>query len=394
VPESIEVGVNVVTGDSVENLEEVRDVAKEAGEAVDDLDQKSASADVDVSETGAAAAETALDDVTAAAQTADAQTVVVEVSETGGTAAAASLDDVARAGGDTSNVMGNLTGNAAQDLANVAGVSGTAGTALGQLAETAFDGGVALRSLAAGGAGIAGVGIAIEYVTGLLNVMKEADAWDEKKVNEYRDAILEGVDAVEALQEALTEAQGVSVREVAEGGLAALPWGDKTVIKDITADVIDLGLNVQTFSQLAASSTSTIDSWGQAQIEAGADAQQVQTVVLALRQEHERLDTAIEASKVSQQFLNTAMGDTSKLSANERAVQNVIDAYQRLAVIQAQVAAAAANVAAAAPSAPSAPRGTPNPRATTVNNFYPAAPSPMELAMSAREYQRIQGGPV
>ena len=384
--EQIEVGVNVVTGDSVPNLEAVRDASEEAGEAVGELDQMFA--DVEVSAAEADAATAALDDVTAAAQTADAQTVVVEVSETGATAAASSLDDVKTSADGTRSVMGNLTGNAVQDLTALTGVSGTAGIGLSQLAEKAFDGGVALKSLVAGGVGIAGIGVAIEYVTALLGTIKEADAWDTEKVDSYKDAIMEGVGALEALQTALEEAGGVQVRTVGEAGLAALPWGDKSVIEDITADVTDLGLNVQTFSTIAASSTDTIRAWGDEQVAAGQDADKVRLVVMALMQEHQHLEEAQDAAKVSQKFLKTEMNDTSKLSANERAVQNVIAAYQALAAIQAQVANAAA---VAAPRAAPSGGGSTAPRVQNVNNFYPAAPSPLELEMSAREYRRING---
>jgi len=386
--DNIRIELDIETGKAEQKLEEVEAAAKEAGEAVDKLDGLGVDLD------GATTAVNELDDVTAAAKTADDQTVDVTVSTSGADTAATSLRNVADSGGAAKSVFANLTGNAAQDLGAIAGVGGSAGVALGQLTERATEGGIALSQMGAATASLAGVAIALEYAKGGLEAIKQADAWDTKKIEDYRDAILEGVAAVDALETSLTEAKGVSVSEINEGWLAGgLPWGDDTVIKDITQDVVDLGLNVETFSQLAAGSNENIDAWGQAQKDAGADSQQLQTVLLALGQEHIRLTKAQDAAKVSQQFLKTEMGDTGKLGANSAAVRVLTANYQALQ--RAMAAAANTPAPAAAPAAPAAQptgsMGTRTPSVTTINNYHPSSPTPTQVRLAEQEYQRVNG---
>lgn len=380
--EQIEVGVNVKTGDSVTNLEEVRDVAKEAGEAVDGLDQKTATADVDVDVAGVTEAEAALDDVTAAAQTADGQTVTVTVETPGATDAVTDLGNVETKVGDVKNVSENMTGNIAGELAGIAGLSGPAAQGLGQLAEAAAGGAIPISTIAKSAGGIALAGLALEGITSTMQVLKDADAFDTARIEALTDKLLEGLEAAVALKEVLDEEKRVTVRVAGEAGLSALlPWGDSSVIEDITDEVNNMGLKVDEFTALAAGPKESIDEWARVMDDAGADADELALVVMALYQENDKLTEAAQKAAAWQKFQGDSAKDaTPKVQGYADAVKNAVDALMILNGLKTGAVADTAPVSTARAG-----------RGETVNNFYPAAPSPMELDLSAREYQRVRG---
>jgi len=222
-------------------------------------------------------------------------------------AATRKMEDLGRTTNKTGGVMANFAGNASQDLGQLAGVTGSAGVALGQFAEYATEGDIALKGLAVTAGGMAGVAAAIEQITAQMAVLAEADAFDTEQVEAFKDALLEGKTAVEALKAELTEAGKVTVRDFGESALAALPWGDDTVMRDITDKVVSLGIDVDEFSDIAADNTKDLKAWAEAMIADGQNAEDVLDVYSALLQARGKLALGTRAAAISQQFFNTTV---------------------------------------------------------------------------------------
>lgn len=123
--DNIKISVEVDTGNSPAELDKLADMTRDAGEAVDELDAKEVSIDVEVN-------------------------------------ADAASDEVRRVGTEADgsrNALENMAGNTAQELGEIAGVGGATGQALGQIAEQAAAGKVSMTGLAATAGPIAALGL-------------------------------------------------------------------------------------------------------------------------------------------------------------------------------------------------------------------------------------------
>jgi hypothetical protein len=346
--DDIKINVTANTAPFVKSLEKAEQAARDAGEAVDKIDDETVTLHVDTSE--------------------------IDKLDT-------SLDEVGTSADRSKNVMANFAGNSAQDIGELAGVTGSTGVALGQIAEYATEGGISLKGLASTAGPMLAVGFAVEQISSEMARVKANDAWDTKRIDDYATAIKNGATELEALEAKIREMEAVEVR---------LPLVD--VVEDITDKVVDLGLNATTFSQIAAGGEDAIRAWGDGLTGAGANAQDVTLVMLAMGQEYDRLQQATESAKVSQKFLSTEMGNTGNIDANSDAVRVLTANYQALQ----RAMAAAANTPAPAPTV-AGPVGTRTPTSsratgtTTVNNFFPSAPTPGQVRRAEQEYQRVNG---
>ena len=117
------------------------------------------------------------------------RTAIVELDNEAGRAGEG-VRKVGAAGSEAGGIVSNTMGNAAQDIAQLAGVSGTAGQAVGQMAESFITAASGAGGLAAGFSAIASaaapiVGVAavvgiITSVLGEMNAMAEASAAQTK----------------------------------------------------------------------------------------------------------------------------------------------------------------------------------------------------------------------
>jgi len=242
-----------------------------------------------------------LDRIEADARALDDLTVELEV-DADTSSAVSNMDDLDRKTDKSRSVMANFTGNATQDMAELGGVTGTAGLAVGQIGEYAAEGELSIGKMVAAAGPMAEVAFAIEQVKGQLAVLGAADAFDTAQVEKFSQAILDGKTALEALQEELAETGRVMVRELGESGLAQL--GDKSVMKDVTREVLSVGLNAKTFSELAAG-TQDLEDWGQALIDSGKNADDVRAVYIALVDARAKLNRATEETEITRQFVGT-----------------------------------------------------------------------------------------
>jgi hypothetical protein len=141
--------------------------------------------------------------------------------------------DHTRAGADQSrSVLANLAGNSAQDLGQLGGVVGTLGVGVGQLAEYAVDGNIAMSNLAKVAGPMAALSAATLLVQNYLGNIAETKAWERDQVDAYTDAINDAGDSIGA------------VLQVAEDGLTGRIRDDSILggllDKEKTVDLIDL----------------------------------------------------------------------------------------------------------------------------------------------------------
>lgn len=206
---------------------------------------------------------------------------------TGGRARALGLelDQTNQYGSQTRSVMANLTGNAAQDMGQLAGVTGTTGVAIGQLAEYAADGNVSLKGIAAAAPGIALVGFAMSKVAERAQKIAEVKAFEKERVKGYFDALRDGQSDLEAIESTLREMGKIQLNTHL-GGLTI----------DLQEVMAELGVTAETFAQMVGGSREQIDEWGSRMKAAGANANDVNGIMIAAVQEQERF---AEATKLN-----------------------------------------------------------------------------------------------
>jgi hypothetical protein len=192
-------------------LDKVEADAKGAAEAVSAI-KANLTIDVDDSKVAAFASDirnkmgVAFDDITAdAKQFADVLERGVNMDRTKGELRGVGdeLEHVRGESDQSRSVLANLAGNAAQDLGELGGVVGTLGVGVGQLAEYAVDGNIALRSLAGVAGPMAALSVATLAVQNAMQNMAATKAFNADQIKGFSDAVAELGDSSLALRSAL-----------------------------------------------------------------------------------------------------------------------------------------------------------------------------------------------
>lgn len=221
-------------------LDQVESDAKGAAEAVSAI-KANLTIDVDDSKIAQFASDiknkmgVAFDDITAdAKQFADVLERGVNMDRTRGEihGVGDELEHVRGESDQSRSVLANLAGNAAQDFGELGGVVGTLGVGIGQLAEYAVDGNIAMSSLARVAGPMAALSAATLLVSQYTQNIAETNAWKHEQVDAYTDAINSAGDSIQAV---LTMAEdGLTGRVRDDSILGGLLDKEKTV------DLIDL----------------------------------------------------------------------------------------------------------------------------------------------------------
>jgi hypothetical protein len=125
------------------------------------------------------------------------------------------------------SVLANMAGNTAQDLGQLGGVVGSLGVGIGQLAEYAVDGNIALANLAKTAGPLAAVAAAGFLIQDAFKNMAETKAFQTKAVEDYAGAIDEVGDSMQAVIDIAED--GLSGRIRDESILGGLLDKEKTV---------------------------------------------------------------------------------------------------------------------------------------------------------------------
>ncbi|MEN9314185.1 MAG: hypothetical protein RIS35_578, partial [Pseudomonadota bacterium] len=225
-------------------------------------------------------------------------------------AASSSIGDVdkamARVGETTDNtrsVVANFAGNAAQELPGVAAAMGPMNMAIGQFAEYAAEGNISLKNFIAASGGLVAAGAVLKVISDRMSAVAKIDAFKEKSVEGYTDALKDARGEVEAIQKALEEAGKV---EFIFGDGDPSAWtGGISVIGDATKALQLLGLNAQQTAQLINGGEDAISDWGASLIEAGASQDMVEAGMDALRQQADFFAQAVDNAATNTAYFST-----------------------------------------------------------------------------------------
>lgn len=234
--------------------DEASEVVDDLAKKVDDLESDDVEVDVDAD---VAAAVAAFDEVKFAADVAkdaaeklDAMKVDIEVEVDAKTddldTIKTKADNVEGSGRAASTAIGGL-GNTVSELPGIGGL-GAMAESMGQLAEGALEGEISVGELAATAGGLAVVGLAAKAITGHMEKMAAAKAFNADQVKEWSNALREGETLLGAINEELQttgklEFQGFTdvvdvVPLLAKAGLTIDDWtaaveGNEQAQKDL-----------------------------------------------------------------------------------------------------------------------------------------------------------------
>lgn len=191
----------------------------------------------------------------------------------------------------TGSVVANFAGNAAQELPGVAQAMGPMNMAIGQFVEYAAEGNIKLGKFitAAGGLGLAAA--AFYGISTSMENIAETKAFKREEVDAYTTALKGAKSELQAIVQKITDSNKVEWRVL----------GDTA---DILPALTSLGLTVQSTAQLIAGGKDKIDAWGQAMLDAGADADTVAASVLGLKQQADLEGEALKNAAASAKFFD------------------------------------------------------------------------------------------
>lgn len=176
------------------------------------------------------------------------------------------VDELGKSGDSSKSALANMVGNSAQDLGNLGGVAGSTGVAIGQMAEYMADArlegeglGSVLSSFGAVAAPIAAIGIATQIVSGYLQDVAETKAFNKQRVEDFTEALQDGVVVASELREILStdgKGQDLMVR-----------IDDESV--NAEQSVAKLVGTFTDFAQTVGGGLPAYDAWADSQIAAG-----------------------------------------------------------------------------------------------------------------------------
>jgi hypothetical protein len=222
------------------------------------------------------------------------------------------------------SVMANFTGNAIQELPGMTGMFGPLNMAIGQFGEYAAEGNIKLKNLLLTGAGIAAVAWVMKGLADHQQRIADSKAFNDEQVKAYEDSLRDAETAVEGIADALTEAGKIelNLNKVADWAFGVL---------DVTSAVTSLGLTVDNVAALIAGGESKIDDWAATLLQAGADAETVNIVVAALKQQLGFYETATKGAALTTEFLGKkATGTADDIGILESATRSMTTAWQTL----------------------------------------------------------------
>jgi chromosome segregation ATPase len=199
--------------------------------------------------------------------------------------AKAGFDDVGQAvgrvGEQTDRAKGavsSFAGGATSELAGAAGAFGPMAEGAGQLVEGIAEGELGLKHLA-GAAGAMGVAaLAVKGITDQLAAAAELKAFRAEQVEAYDDALKDADSTLDGIIAKLTEAGGVTINLFGEGE------------EDITEQLAEAGVTADQFAKLIDGGSEALEAWKVQADEAGASAEALDLVTVAVNSELEALE--------------------------------------------------------------------------------------------------------
>jgi hypothetical protein len=211
----------------------------------------------------------------------------------------------------------SFVGNAVSEMPGVADSFGPVGEAASQLTEGVLEGEVGLKSLATAGLALGAVTMVVKGVTGAMERMKEARAFDTDQVEEFVDAISEAEDAVDGLRDALADTGKIEVRGVLGG------------IEDITGVLADAGITLDDWTAAVAGGSAEAEGLADKLRTANVSAEDAVTVLKGLEFAQANYTAAVDtAGDRTAVFGEAAEEATEAVEDQESAVDKLTAALQ------------------------------------------------------------------
>jgi len=235
------------------------------------------------------------------------------------------LDGVRNNADQSRSVLANLAGNAAQDLGELGGVVGSLGVGIGQMAEYAVDGNIALSNLAKVAGPMAGLSAALLLVQHVMGGIAKEKAFDKAQVEDYTDAILELGEGADAVLEHLQAAGKVEF--AADSGFL----GFGTTIKDITGLLDKYGITAGEVAQVIAGTEEQQRAWFDALAASGVEVNDQAKIMEALRQAIDGYGKGLDrAERVQNVFGETLSSVNAELQSLQDPLETMPELWEAL----------------------------------------------------------------
>ena len=212
--------------------------------------------------------------------------------DTNARGAAAGMTDLRDKSDQSRSVLANLAGNAAQDLGEVGGVVGSLGVGIGQLAEYAVDGNIAMKNLAAVAGPMAALSAALLLVQTYMSGIAKQKAFEKQQVEGFTDAIDEVGVGAEAV---LEHFQNINKIEF----VSDTWFGLGKAVKDATEILGEFGISADEVARVVAGTTDEQEAWFAALEDTSLSGEDLGHIMEILRQQIESYDVAVERSEAT-----------------------------------------------------------------------------------------------
>ena len=230
----------------------------------------------------------------------------------------------------TRSVMANFTGNAAQEIPGVSQALGPLNTAIGQFAEYAAEGNIRLRSLVAAFGPLAAASVALAVVQEGVQNTAETAQFAKDNVDALTKSLLQNESVTAALRDRYEELGGAQIRvfddslvnnskrvwqNISLAGQALRLFGievGKQKTKDITEDLVALGLTADDVAKIIAGGPDTIARFTESLRALGLETVNASNIERFFSEQLKVTNDAQEIANVKRQF---ALGITQQTAA-------------------------------------------------------------------------------
>lgn len=233
-------------------------------------------------------------------------------------------------------VFASFSGQATTELANLGGSIGAVASGLGQVVAQSVAGRVSLLEFTKVAGPMLALSVIILEIKSAFNNIKEAKAWKKDEVKAFTDALRDGANVSTAVRDRIDEVGGAfvqvnkKVHALSPNGLFRTIFGVgppiSKEVRDITQDLVDLGLKSSGVAKIVAGGESEIQNYVAALTKAGVSSGRVSVVQQYLEQQLKLTTDAVKAQKVATEFgvneskFYASSMDTTAIAAGAAAV--------------------------------------------------------------------------
>ena len=230
----------------------------------------------------------------------------------------------------TRSVMANFAGNAAQEIPGIGQALGPVNVAIGQFAEYAAEGDIAMGNLVKAIAPMAVAAGGLMAANHLMGQWKAATEAAGEAVDSLTDRIREGQRGIRALRDEWQETGAVQAAVAKLFGSGA---------KDVTADLVKAGLNADSAMRIIEGGLPAAREWRDQVVQMGTDSGDAYRAFLLLAQQINFVEQAEKAAAINAAFFRGELVYTQdELKATAEWVEGMSTTYTTMSEDAAKAA--------------------------------------------------------